>query len=147
VAKVSIVVGSVYGAAIYVGNELEEKLTEGGHEVVLSDKAGLDAVTAEGLTHLVVCTSSTGAGDLPHNIAPFFTALVNDWPRIDHLKFVVVGLGDSSYPNYNGAALTLDHQLEDMGAQRLSDALLFDACETVTPEDEAVPQVAALIRD
>ncbi len=145
-AQVSIVVGSVYGTASFVGEELQVALEAAGHAVTLSEPAAIEAVTARGLEVLIAVSSTTGAGDLPENIAPFFTALVDQWPRIDHLKFAVVGLGDTTFGDtFNGAAITLDRQLAEMGAQRLAEPLLLDACETVNPEEDAVPWVIDLL--
>jgi len=145
-AQVSIVVGSVYGTASFVGEELQAALEEAGHGVTRSESAGIEAITAEGLEVLIAVTSSTGAGDLPENIAPFFAALLNQWPRIDHLGFAVVGLGDTTFGDtFNGAAKTLDRQLAEMGARRLAGPLLLDACETVNPERDALPWVLDLL--
>ena len=126
-ASIHIVVGSVMGTALQVANNAHARLTAAGHSVRLFERHQPDIFQEN--TALLVCTSSTGMGDLPQNIVPFHLALVNDLPRIAGTPYGVISLGDSSYPNFAQAGHTLDEALADIGAQRLGEVLVLDALE------------------
>lgn len=86
---------------------------------------------------LLVCTSNTGMGDLPANIAPLYAHLVTDFPPIAGRRYGIINLGDSSYPNFAQAGVTLDEALADLGAQRVGEPLVLDAILTDDHADEA----------
>lgn len=144
-AKIVLITGSVFGAATLTSDEIETALDEAGHEVLRPDPPDLDSLTDETTDWLVVCTSSTGNGDLPDDLVPLYTQLVNDYPKIIHLNYVVVALGDSSYENFCGGGMTIDAALADLGAKRASEPLRIDALETSEPEEIAPKWVEDII--
>ena len=86
----------------------------------------------------LICSATTGEGDLPANILPLYIQLTNNFPAIAHRQYGVIGLGDSSYMNFNQAAKSLDAAFMDIGAIRTSEPLLLDALLTNTPADDAL---------
>ena len=76
-----------------------------------------------------------------------FTGLVNDYPKIIHLTYVVVALGDSSYENFCGGGLTMDAALADLGARRAAEPLKIDALETTEPEEIAPQWVVDVVNN
>ena len=58
-------------------------------------------------------------------------------PYLPKLKYSIVGLGDSSYDTFCGAAKQFDALLSELGAQALTPRLEIDATETMEPELEA----------
>ena len=52
--------------------------------------------------------------------------------------YYLIGLGDSSYDTYCGAAEKLTQQLQNTGATELSSPLLIDVLQHPIPEDVAV---------
>lgn len=126
-AAIQIIVGSVMGTALEVGQVLQQTLISCDHCVGLNpafQKGQLDTNLDE---ILLICTSNTGMGDLPMNIVPFYEHLKNDYPRIAGKRYGLVNLGDSSYPNFAHAGKTLDDALTDLGALRIGDPLILDA--------------------
>ena len=139
--------GSVFGTATITSDEIETALTEAGHAVTRPDPPAIDNLTDESKDWLVVCTSSTGNGDLPDDLVPLYTGLVNDYPKIIHLTYVVVALGDSSYENFCGGGLTMDAALADLGARRAAEPLKIDALETTEPEEIAPQWVVDVVNN
>lgn len=76
---------------------------------------------------LLVVASTHGDGDPPQSAASFFEFLEGPRaPRLSHLRFAVLALGDSSYEHFCGAGKRIDRQLEQLGAARLHDRVDCD---------------------
>ena len=135
--KIRILVGSETGTALDVADALEESLAENNCQVIVAENPTLDDLSHSDEV-LLLCTSSTGAGELPFNIRPFFAELSNTPPNIAGRRYGVISLGDSSFETYAAAATMLDNAFADIGAVRIGEPLLVDAMETFTPDTEAV---------
>lgn len=146
-AKILLLTGSVFGAATLTSDEIESALNEAKHEVIRPDPPNIAALTDTSIEYLVVCTSTTGSGDVPDDLIPLYTALHTDYPRITHLKYIVVALGDSSYDHFCGAGVTMDESLADLGAQQIKAPLKLDALEVTEPEEVAPPWVLEAIAE
>jgi MioC protein len=144
-AKIILMSGSVFGAATITADDIETALSDAGHEVQRPDPPAIEQLIDESFEWLIVCTSSTGNGDVPDELVPLYSALKNDYPKIIHLKFAVVALGDSSYENFCGGGLAIDDALADLGATRAAEPLKIDALETTEPEEIAPPWVVDII--
>ncbi len=136
-AQILIVVGSVYGNANESAIACQQVFSEQGHQVRLVESATLDDLKPYGSQILVVCTSTTGMGDVPDNLMSFYCQLLDDSPNLDALSYGVLGLGDSSYDLFNGAAKLIDQRLKTLGAKRLGEPLFIDACTDRVPENIA----------
>ena len=83
---------------------------------------------------LLLCHSNTGAGELPDNIEPIYLHLTRDYPRIAGKRYGVINLADSSYNTFNEAGRMLDAAFADLGAVRIGEPLVLDACSGDNPE-------------
>jgi MioC protein len=128
-----IIVGSVLGATEYVADGLKALCDELGLAANVHFQPQLNELDSS--STWIVCSSTHGAGDLPDNIQPFYDEL--NHASLDN-TYYLIGLGDSSYDTYCGAAEKLTQQLQNTGATELSSPLLIDVLQHPIPEDVAV---------
>ena len=136
--KVNLVFGTVYGSAQFTAETLEKALIQLGYEAKLWQPDEIVHFTPPQDELLVVVTSTTGQGDLPDDIQPWFYHLKNTAPYLPELKFSVIALGDSSYETFCGAGKSINELLIELGAKPILERLEIDACETMEPEVEAI---------
>ncbi|OQX34892.1 MAG: hypothetical protein B0D91_11715 [Oceanospirillales bacterium LUC14_002_19_P2] len=137
-AIIKLLTGSVYGTAEAVATEVQVALEQAGHTVIKAE--GLNAVLRDGADAVLVCTSTTGQGDLPDNLQPLYHELKERFPLLGHLAYGIIALGDSSYGDtYCGGGRLMDELLMELTAKRIAEPLFIDACETASPETIAVP--------
>ena len=64
-------------------------------------------------------SSTTGDGDQPENAEPFWRKIKKKTLAQDHfahIRFAILGLGDSNYSQFCNGAKTLHERLVDLGA-------------------------------
>lgn len=138
-AKIAVMVGSVYGAAQYVAEEAQQLLSGMGHDIVLFTEAKLDEVLAVNADIWLVISSTTGQGDIPDNLLPFYLDVQNRFPLLTGKQFAVIALGDSSYDTFCGAGEQLRELLLEIQGTELAPMLRIDAGETLEPQTIALP--------
>ena len=139
--KMTIVVGTMYGSALDVAEQVKPLFEQAGYAVAVSEQPSLSDVSGDDDLTLF-CLSTTGSGDFPGNIVPFVRSLKDQSPSLTGLRYGLIALGDSSYGDtFCGAGRELDELLASMGAQRLGERLEIDAMETFMADDAAVPWV------
>mgnify|MGYP000424536266 CR=1 FL=1 len=147
-SKIGIFVGSVYGNAQHVADEVNALLeTQGKTAEVFDDPtlSDFDQVSA-----VIFISSTTGQGDIPPNLEFFIEDLRDESPLMNQKPFAVVGLGDSSYgDSYCGAGRQIFDLLTELQGKPVADLLIIDACETLEPETEVLawvkPKLAELV--
>lgn len=142
-AQIRILVGSVYGGALLTAREIKKSLELEGHQVTVLENPELEDITGNE-DALLVCTSTTGQGELPANLLPFYLALREQLPQQPGRPFGVIVLGDSSYGDtFCGAGDLMEEALYETAARKVGETLRIDALETLEPEIEALPWVRA----
>ncbi|KXO12280.1 MULTISPECIES: flavodoxin [Marinobacter] len=138
-AAIRVLVGSVYGGALLTARKIREELEADGHQVVVLENPQVDDIT-DNDDALLVCTSTTGQGEIPANLLPFYLGLREQLPQQPGRPFGVIVLGDSSYGDtFCGAGNLIEEAFYETGARKVGDSLRVDALETMEPETEAVP--------
>ncbi len=144
-ANVILLCGSVFGTATLTADEIEATLDEAGHTISRPEPQTIDELVDDSHEWLIVCTSSTGNGDVPDDLNPVYMSLLSEYPRITHLKYAVVALGDSSYDTFCGGGLAVDAALADLGATQMAPTMKIDAQEITEPEEIAPAWVLSVI--
>ena len=142
--KVAILSGSVYGAAEDVARVAQQVLQDGGFEAWHKPGVALDELLAFAPEALLVVTSTTGMGELPGNIQNLYYALRDRFPAWSGVPGAVIALGDSSYDVFCGGGEQMRELLLELGVREVLPMLRLDASESVTPDEDAKPWLAAL---
>jgi flavodoxin len=143
-SKIGIFVGSVYGNAQHVAEEVHTMLSaQGLTSEVFTDPTLNDFNQA---SSMIFISSTTGQGDIPPNLEFFIQDLRDQFPLMEQKPFAVAGLGDSSYgETYCGAGRKIFELLSELQGKPITGLLEIDACETLEPESEVVAGVETLL--
>lgn len=120
VSAVTVLYGSQTGNARREAERLQDSLRASGNAVRLlrADAYPLRELTTESLLFVVISTQ--GEGEPPDDARALFDHLQSRRaPRLEALQFSVLGLGDSSYAQFNASGRWLDERLQALGGQRL----------------------------
>ncbi len=125
--RVVVMWGSQSGNAEGLAQAFGQRLSASGFDApVLSMEDHTKVNLTEEKQVLVIC-STWGDGDPPDNAAEFWSSLsAEDHPRLEHMGFAALGLGDSNYLNFCAMGKKLDSRLEQLGARRLAPRLDCD---------------------
>ncbi|MBS3996509.1 MAG: flavodoxin domain-containing protein [Hydrogenophaga sp.] len=130
-----ILVGTVTNTAEYVAQAIELDCADlvDHIEVRLMDDLGPSVFSAGAL--YIICTSTFGEGDVPDNARALYDALDRPGLRLDGVRYGVIALGDSVYPQtFCNGGRRFDERLASLGAQRVGERLCLDASTEREPE-------------
>jgi sulfite reductase (NADPH) flavoprotein alpha-component len=116
----TIVYGSQTGNARRIAESLARDAENAGLAVRLlrADAYPLRELASERLLYVVISTQ--GEGDPPDDARSFLEFLASRRaPKLAQLKYAVLGLGDSSYPQFCAIGNSIDARLGELGASRL----------------------------
>ena len=131
-ATISIFVGSVYGGAERLSDEVMDTIEQAGHQVKLVSSPTIADITSA--SHILVITSTTGQGDIPDNLAPFYAQLNSQFPMLTGKPYGIIAMGDRSYGDtFCGAGRSFDELFRDLQAKPIGHRLEIDACEDFEP--------------
>ncbi|KAA0014668.1 nitric oxide synthase [Billgrantia pellis] len=146
--QLKIFVGTMYGGALDVAEQVAPLFEAAGYEVSILEQPSLDDLTETPPDLALFCLSTTGSGDFPGNFVPFARELDEKSPTLTALRYGLIALGDSSYgETFCGAGRRLDEMLQGLGATRLGARLEVDAMETFMADDAALPWVETWIEE
>lgn len=122
--SICIITGSTLGGAEYVADHLESCLKAQNFTVELFNQATLADIQQQ--AHLIVVTSTHGAGELPDNIKPLFDELAASDLDLSGMKFGVVGLGSTDYDTFCHSVDIVESSLTAKGAKRVCESVRID---------------------
>ncbi|MDY4280138.1 MAG: assimilatory sulfite reductase (NADPH) flavoprotein subunit [[Pasteurella] mairii] len=144
--KVTVLSASQTGNAKSVASNLAKHLTQLGAEVTLVSASDYKAKNIANERLLLLVTSTQGEGEPPEEAVSLYKFLHGKKaPQLTQLEFAVLGLGDTSYPNFCQAGKDFDQVLENLGATRLLARVDADLDFAATAE-QWIKQVSEVIQ-
>lgn len=117
---VTVLFGSQTGNSERLAKQIADRLTERGVRFVLLDMLQCNKSHLQEAQTLLVVVSTQGDGDPPERAVPLAELLASrKAPRLEHVRYSVLALGDSSYEKYCEAGRQFDARFEALGAARL----------------------------
>ncbi|QDL54526.1 flavodoxin domain-containing protein [Rhodoferax aquaticus] len=145
--QITILIGTMHGNATHVAQALELSQGDLGISFTLLPMDGLNIGVFDAPGPFLLCTSTTGSGDVPDNAQALYQSLDHDARYLGHVRFGLIALGDSSYQDsFCGGGKRFDERLRDLGAQRIGPALELDAGGSNAPEDQAIAWCAEWVK-
>lgn len=141
-AHISMFVGSVYGGAERLSEQVSETIKQAGHQISVFEHPTLEDI--KNASHILIVTSTTGKGDVPSNLADLYNQLNSVFPMLTNKPFGIVAMGDRSYGDtFCGAGRSFDELLRDLQAKPVGSRLEIDACEDFEPWPVTEPWLQA----
>lgn len=117
---VTILWGSQTGNSEMLGKKLSKVLSARGHSPTLRDMSAVSPADLSAAEYVFIITSTYGDGEPPDNAAALHAALhAADAPALSSVKFAVLALGDSSYPDFCKCGRDFNSRLAELGANPL----------------------------
>ena len=132
--SITVLSGSQTGNAKSVADKVAAELTEAGIAVKRVALKDYKAKTIADEKYLLLVTSTQGEGEPPKA------------PKLTELQFAVLGLGDSSYPNFCQAGKDFDQRFAELGATRLFERVDADLDYSATAE-QWIRDIVAIVKE
>lgn len=136
---IQIIVGTETGTAEYVADELQALFEQNDISAQVQMDIDTDNLSVDDIW--LICTSTHGAGDIPANLNTFKQLLESAELDLTTLKYAVIGLGDSSYDTYCGAANYFSDKLKELGGTEIISSIKADAMSDELPEDIIIAEL------
>ena len=120
--RLAILFGSQTGCAEEVARQLASEAIRRRFEPTCCSMDEYDVSALPTERHAIFVVSTTGEGEVPDGMRPFWQFLLRkDLPAgsLGGVRSACFGCGDSSYPKFNFAAKRLSRRLQQLGSEQL----------------------------
>ena len=127
--QLKILVGTVTGNAMLVAQAIALSCTDLVADIAVLPMDGLDIGVFEQDALFLVCTSTTGAGDVPDNAQALYASLQSEPRYLGAVRYGLIALGDAGAhaATFAEGGLKFDAALQDLGAKRIGEVFTHDA--------------------
>lgn len=140
--SLSILYGTETGNAAEIARALDKAAHAKGLQSRLVDMADYKQRQLSQEQDLLIVVSTGGDGDAPQPAMGFFEHIEGrKAPRLEHTRFAVLALGDTTYEHFCEAGKRLDRRFEELGASRLKSRIDCD----VDYEELAEPWIEQVV--
>ena len=124
---VSIIFGSQTGTAESLSKKAAKQLKAANCEPKILDMGDVSVEELAAIENLLIITSTYGEGEPPDNAMSLHEALMAEGaPSMAAVNYSVLGLGDTSYPDFCQCSKDFDSRMEALGAKRVSPMVEVD---------------------
>lgn len=121
VKEITVLYGSQTGNGQGIAEQAAAKLKEQSFDVTIQSMNDFKPNNLKKIENLLLIVSTHGEGDPPDTALPFFEFLHGKRaPKLDHLHYSVLALGDSSYEYFCKTGADFDQKLAELGAVQLA---------------------------
>jgi len=116
----TILYGSQTGNAEKLAKKARERAEARGISAKIMSMADCKAAALKKVKQLMVVVSTHGEGDPPDTAVEFYEFILGKRaPKLEGVKFTVLGLGDSSYEHFCKMGVVFDARLAELGGERV----------------------------
>ncbi|PIC78970.1 assimilatory sulfite reductase (NADPH) flavoprotein subunit [Sporosarcina sp. P18a] len=121
VKEITVLYGSQTGNGQGIAEQAAAKLKEQSFDVTIQSMNDFKPNNLKKIENLLLIVSTHGEGDPPDTALPFYEFLHGKRaPKLDHLHYSVLALGDSSYEFFCKTGADFDQKLSELGAVQLA---------------------------
>ncbi len=116
----TILWGSQSGNAQNLAQNISDELSSEEIENTVLDMGEVDPSEIFSMKNILIVTSTYGDGEAPDNASDWYSFVkFEDDLNLSHLRYAVLGLGDTYYPHFNQCGKDFDEYLSKRGALAL----------------------------